>query len=317
MINVRPKSDAEFSIKDYLHRSLPRSEEGRPYKKIHASGMTKEGQEFCPREVALASSTGTIPRKQFLGTATLHTFAMGWEIQSRLNNDWLRDVMWGNWRCPNCGDIKQYCRAPTGMCMECGSDARWIYEEVVASPTDRPSIVGSIDGFIDMGEGKLRMVEMKTMDKDKFKELKAPLAEHRIRTLLYLKLLELSGLPEKAGVEIDVEKAFVFYVTKSFGFKDESIKAKGIVDQQFSPFKEFTVTRNDEEIDHIYNAAKPADEYLSGSTKRLPCGVCVNGLDKRANVCPVAKKCFSGSYHGETTWLVKGLPKHPDRIVID
>jgi hypothetical protein len=57
---------------------------------------------------------------------------------------------------------------------------------------------------------------MKTED---FEKLKAPLAEHRIRTSLYMKLIAASGTPASLSIHPTLGK--VLYISRGFGKKSD------------------------------------------------------------------------------------------------
>jgi hypothetical protein len=266
--------------------------------------------EFCPREYALLDVTGKKKKDSFIGTSMRITFDHGRDLEYRVRNDWLRDVAVGNWECEVCLSVHpKFGKAPSTHC-SCGYK-RWVYKEsnFISKVC---GVSGSIDIFVDVGEKKLRLVELKSMDKDIHRTLLAPLAEHKFRTNLYLRLIEESGLAEAERINTDV--AHILYVSKSFGFADDEAKNAGIPDAGFSPFKEFKIKRDDSLTDTPVNKAKTLLYFKE--SKKMPAGVCHNGLCKRAQKCPVVTACFSGSYPASTTWTVEGSPLHPNKEVV-
>jgi hypothetical protein len=148
--------------------------------------------------------------------------------------------------------------------------------------------------------------------------LLAPLAEHRFRTSLYLKLAEASEY--YAADRMDTKEATILYVSKSFGFKDDTLAAAGISDAPFSPLKEFVIERNDETLKtslakatalNLWRKSVAAEKPLG-----LPCGICSSAFQKRSQACPVAMQCFSGKYPMEITWMENGAPKHGAKKVV-
>jgi hypothetical protein len=185
-------------------------------------------------------------------------------------------------------------------------------EVVFQSPVS--GVTGSLDVIVDVGEKLHRVVECKTLDKDEHKALVAPLAEHRARTSLYLRLAEESGLVHSRS--INVREAHVLYVSRSYGFKDTSLKEAGITDFPFSPFKEFVVSRDDSLTESVLNRAKVVYDLKDTTVEAVPCGICTTGMDKRAVACPVRAQCWGAHYPGSVTWLERGVPKHPGRTVL-
>jgi hypothetical protein len=157
------------------------------------------------------------------------------------------------------------------------------------------------------------MTELKTMAPDMFKELVAPLAEHKIRTALYLKLISKSVLPH--AERVNQNEARVLYVMKSFGVKDPSLKEMGLKDSGFSPFKEYTVQRDDAILATPLARARVLKVWRD-SKQGMPCGICPNGLSKRAQSCAAVSACFSGKYPNTMTWMEEGFPKHPGKTLI-
>lgn len=298
-------------VKDMIHQRLCGWEKPRPHGTIHASELMKE-LEFCPREWALLDLKQGKKKDQFVGTALRLTFDHGRSVEKAMRNDWLRDVAVGRWKCTSCGLIHPvFGKEPKGSC-SCGRRA-WEYDEARFTSASS-GISGGLDLFIDMGEPKLRIVEIKTMDKDEFKKLEAPLAEHKFRTSLYMRLAEESA--DEVSQRVNTSFSTLLYVTKSFGFKDLTLKAAGIKDSPFSPFKEFIIKRDDSLTTTPVARATVLHRWRTNGMKGMPCGVCTSGLSKRAQQCSCVGACFSGSFPSTLTWLEAGVPRHPGKTVI-
>ena len=110
----------------------------------------------------------------------------------------------GDWRCRNCRVPMQFHTRPS-TCGVCGN-GEWDYEEIQFR-----SGVSGISGSIDMlwrnPTGKLRIIEIKSIKQDQFVALKGPIAEHRLRTNLYMRCVEESKQDWKNAV--DTQKALV------------------------------------------------------------------------------------------------------------
>ena len=128
------------------------------------------------------------------------------------------------------------------------------------------------------------------MDKDQFKELKGPLAEHRLRTNLYLRIMAESSSPWSNT--INHEKATVLYISKGgWGCADPQLKEWGLK-EQFSPFKEFEIARDDSQTDDLADRARTVKEFRAGKVG-MPFGICATALVPRAMKCPLRAACFS------------------------
>lgn len=300
------------SIKMMIHSKLAGWEPGRDDGIVHASDLMKD-LEFCPREWALRIAEKVKPKAQFIGTAMQITFAHGRDMEWRLRNEWLAEVAVGHWKCEVChSTFEEFGKKPKVACKKCGYH-RWEYKEInFISPYS--GVTGGVDLLVDVGEPKHRILEIKSMDKDQHKALKAPLAEHKARTSLYLKLAEES--PIDGSERINTKTAHIIYVSKSFGFADTSMKDAGVSDAPFSPFKEFVIERDDSLTANLLERARMVKLFRENAGIGMPCGICANGLEKRAQSCSVVKYCWNGTHPGVVTWPEDGKPKHSGKKVI-
>lgn len=302
------------SIKMLLHARLAGYEEPRPHFPLRASDLLSSRGEFCPREHAFMDMGLAKKKAEFIGTALRMTFNHGRFMEEKIRNDYLADLVVGQWECAQCNCLHPtFGKRPTVSCTKCGAYKRWLYQEPrFADPVS--GVSGGIDFLLDTGATKAMIVEIKTMAPDDFKVLAAPLAEHKWRTALYLKLA--SDSQWSASERVNTNEARILYVTKSFGFKDETMKAAGLKDAPFSPFKEFTVKRDDTLLEVPLRKAIVLKKWRDDQ-KGMPCGVCSNGLTKRAQSCPAVAPCWSGKHPATTTWLdAAQQPVHAGKIVL-
>lgn len=301
------------SLKFELHKRIAGWEEPRPHFPLRASDLLKKGEEFCPREHAFMDMGVAKKRGSFVGTSLRMTFNHGSFMEHQIRNVYLRDIVVGQWKCGICSSVYPvFGKAPTVVCDRCKWGHKWEYLEPRFEDSET-GISGGVDCLLDVGQSKLLIVEIKTMTPEDFKTLAAPLAEHTFRTSLYMKLAEASTwLPSD---RVNKKESKILYVTKSFGFKDESLKMAGIRDAPFSPFKEFTIHRNDSILATPTAKAKVLKVWRD-TKEGMPCGICTNGLTKRAQSCPAIGPCFSGKYSSTLTWLEAGSPRHPGKTVV-
>jgi len=287
-------------IKDLLHAKVGGNEPARGQVTIHASDLTKQNNQwgvgYCPREVRLREVMPDAPKRppQFLPVATYVTFNEGRDKQKRLNEDWLVDIMYGDWTCLACGAFRGFQKQPP-IPHETHEHV-WRYDE--------PRIIdyitgcsGGIDAVVDVGKKKLHIIEVKIMKSDDFKSLVAPLSEHRVRTRLYLR--QIAGSRQKFAKKIETDYAHILYIMRGHGCKQE--------DGRISPFKEYIVERDDSEVQHYLGMAH-ALTLSRQDDKLYPAGVCTNQMDSRAVKCPLAKTCFSTKFTGNISWLHGGVP---------
>lgn len=289
--DIQPKG----SLKFMLHYSLTGPEKERPLSRMHASNLTKD-DGICPRYYALHDVTNTKPKDQWLTAADLLTYKMGTDLQDTVVNyfaDMGKAV--GHWKCSSCEKVQQFCTRPA-KCSSCGCK-HFTPEEVRFKSALTDASCG-LDMLVNIGQPKLRIVELKTMIKTQFEGLKAPLAEHRLRTNLYLRIVEESGHPWANF--IDTTKAKVLYVCKGGYLADPELAKWGLSDY-YSPFKEYDITRMDKATDEMSHRAKVVKDFRADLVP-MPCGVCATAMTKRAQTCSMRKTCFSGDYPPEYDW---------------
>jgi len=270
------------SLIDLLHGKLAGYEPGRGFKHIHASALTSD-VEFCPREVALLDITKKLPKDRYISVPLRVTFAQGNALHELVRQDWLRDEVVGTWVCRGCDHTINFSKRPKLMCPKCKRNL-WKYEEERFTSVTA-GVSGGMDMLIDFNTGKHTLVEVKTMDKDQFKSLKAPLAEHRIRTCMYLWIVKDSDRPEREKVHVD--KAKLLYISKAFGTKGET----GTI----TPFKEFDVSYNEDTIKSYIAKAQRVHLFRQGKMG-VPKGICPTSFVGRVKQCACPQECWSSKY---------------------
>ena len=284
----------KWPVKKLLHENIAGWQKERDHSVVHASSLTRQDVEFCPREYHLLD---ILKRKQpdtFLSTSLSTTFHMGNLLAKQITDVYLKDFAVGNWMCIRCEHIYEFCHVP----LECGCGGeRFEYVEVTFY-SQKYGFSSSLDLILDLpGYDKLRTVELKTMKADQFKTLVAPLAEHKIRTNMYMTAIETSDHPQKD--QIDLETASIVYVMKGFGIKDLSIQEMGVKDQNFSPYKEFEIKIDLSVTKPYLKKAAELKHYRDywkkhKKSKGLPPMLqeCIDG-GKRTNECCVKSECFN------------------------
>ena len=278
----------EYTLSRYLREHLEGYVPARSVNHIHASDITKDQPEFCAREISLLRILGKARKDQYLGQALKVAFEIGEAYHDLVRDKWLRNIAVGHWTCRHCKMQIDFCKLPKVSCPQCG-DKDWEYTEVRFNSTEF-GVSGSIDFISDLSLQKHVITEIKSMDKDQFAELVAPLAEHRLRTALYLRIIEGSESPYKD--KIDLQHARILYVSKAYGKKDMNGK--------FSPFKEYVIQRNDAAISNYLE--KAAAVKLFSDKGVLPAGVCKSTFDPRCKSCLVVPACFGQFYPVGATW---------------
>lgn len=270
-----------ISVTTFLLQGMSSYDKHRGVDVVHSSDLTKSGNDsFCPREYALLHTLGKVKKGMPINASLRHTFDMGRDIEARVQHDYLGDRAVGHWTCASCGLTRTWCKKPKTGCDREDVNCVWRYDEVKVLHN---GVIGGFDLIVDIGKPMLRLIELKTMIKDEFEKLQAPLAEHRLRTILYMHLLKNSGYAE----QVDTDRATVLYIAKSFGKWDKSQGG-------FSPFKEFEVQYDEAQVAKYLLLSDRFGEYLD--TGVMPTGVCKTSTCPRAKNCNVVAECFSGAY---------------------
>lgn len=269
--SMAPKHNLVAALRDRLRgKEKPRSLEV-----IHASDITSE--EFCPRRVALLDLTNKAQAERWIQPALRVTFDMGRIAERLLREEWLGDIAVGNWRCEKTGEERWFSNKPQGA-------GRWRYVETPFF-NQEAEVQGSPDLFVDLGAPKLFVVECKIMAADEWDKIVAPLAEHRIRTNLYMRLIDTSKNELKD--KINVQEARVLYVSRGYGRMHPTLG-------EILPFKEFVVKRDDVETQPYWKNGLDVKKWRTEQV--IPVHKCATLGAKLAQKCPVAKECFSGTY---------------------
>lgn len=258
--------------------------EPRDVTELHASDLTKE--DFCVREVALAKLTGVKKKAATIDAALAVTFDLGHVVSDLVREKWLGSYSWGNWVCQRCGKVETLQSKPPEKHEHVNCTHLWKYVEVMFS---HPlGWTGSIDVFARL-DHKLTVVEIKTMNPDDFEALVAPLAEHRLRTALYLRLIADADHPYKDLIHLD--RARVLYVSRAFGKKNPDY------DNKILPFKEYELERDDAATDPFLADAARVKLFLEKGVVPPRIKACEYSFSPRAKSCGCMAPCFSGKFH--------------------
>lgn len=275
------------TIIDVLKSNLGGWKPARSHLTTHASDITKEG--FCPRQTCLLILTGKDKKDEYINTALQATFDVGNATGDIVVERWAGDSMVGNWECRKCLHRATFVHKPSMAC-KTGGRCDFRYEEVRFHDKEF-DVSGSLDALFDLGSSKLHVTELKIINVSDFEKIVAPLAEHRIRTSMYLKIIENSKSPYRN--KINLKTAKVLYVSRGFGKKHPSYN-------EILPFKEFDIERNDESVEPYLAKAKLIKVYKE--TGAMPPRLCKSETDKLAKKCAVCTECFA---HKDKTYGIK------------
>ena len=279
--NLNTKFAPKHSLIEVLRQNMGGYRKPRDHSVVHASDLTKP--DFCPRRLALMDLTSTVKKDEYISTALQATFDLGDAVSDLVREKWVGEASHGFWKCRRCSNQSAFGIKPDTPCKQ-GGRCNYKYEEASFFSEDF-GVSGSIDLLANLGAPKLFVTEIKTITPIDFEGLAAPLAEHRIRTNLYMRLIE-----DDKGIfkqRINLNQAKVLYVSRAYGKKHE-------IYNEILPFKEFTVDRNDASLEPLIEKAREVKLFKEKGT--LPKGICVTTLDKVAKLCQHCDACFSGHY---------------------
>lgn len=272
----------QVSIIQRIKSNLGGQTQPRSKDVVHASDATKP--DFCPRHWALLDILQKKIPDEYLSTALAATFDVGHATADLVTERWLGDSAIGNWRCTTCHETRTFCSKPKNGCTK-QLACNWRYVEVVFESQEY-GVSGSIDVMVDLGALLVMATELKIIKVEDFAEIKQPLAEHVLRTQMYLKLISDSASAYKD--RINLHQARVLYVSRGYG------KANVEHNKEVLPFKEYVVPRNDERVIPILKNAQQVMVFRK--TGAIPSGICTMPTDKYAKHCTTCKACFSGQY---------------------
>lgn len=236
---------------------------------IHLSELVT----LCARKQALMLDRGVVTENQITGAHRV-MWRIGRAVEAHVRSQ-LVDGMpmdaFGGWSC-RCGATERVGHRPARQtCATCANPVDQ-YRELTLRD-DEHGVVGNPD-FVTRHRACYVPVEIKSMVKTEWDELRQPKANHVMQAIGYRRLLQVNGFP----VHDDV---VLIYVAKDFAWG--------------SPYKEFHVRvtqRHEDQLDELFAEAKLVLDYLA--TGRLPTRVhCTHIGGRRAKGCPVNGECFA------------------------
>jgi len=295
MVKLKSHGEASADLLDsakmILHHAMRESQDHRGWLPIHASDITKEGnEEFCPRQVALHLIDDDIPNKQSIPACNQYMFDLGRFIESLVRDKYLKDYVFGHWKCNSCGAETPTPRMNPGNC-GCGStDIE--YKELNLKRYGLASC--GIDMLLKIpGQDKYTLYEIKSLERKHFEELMGPKSEHLNRTRFYLGFI--ADDPQLKGL-VHLDHARILYVCKGWGRKEKINLIDG-TRENTTPFIEFKITASPETVAYYDKRIIPVKKFKE--EKVMPKGLCKTPNSPRAKYCPKKSQCFSSYPAGE------------------
>jgi hypothetical protein len=181
----------------------------------------------------------------------------------------------GFWECSACGTII-WGKPPIQNCDRCGAKKEaFVYIEHGFTAEPPYYCSGHVDLFLDVGNGKSRMLDLKTMGEDEFYGLEAVKAKDEFQLLTYMVLAE-----AEADLPIDTNRGFIFYVCKK-------IKSDAM------PYKMFHVIRNESNTNSVLKRLALFKNGYENFPNDLPPvqPSCLGFTSYAAKSCPCVSAC--------------------------
>jgi len=220
-------------------------------------------------------------QKVYYSIKDIITFGIGNAVHYWAQNfpDLFGDERYGFWKCGSCEFIKDFGPLPKIKCPKCSANATaWVYHEYGGIVTNPYNFSFHIDMFKKVGD-VYRIGEIKTISRDKFYTLAAPLIAHEYQVLTYIMgCFYLKTLP----IKLDLWNSYVYYISKEHT-------------QETIPIKAFLVKTNKEVVKNIKDKLR---QYKAGITN-YPSNIPPKSTDCeskgykcwRAKKCPVMGEC--------------------------
>ncbi len=253
---AKPVERVKVSLVEYLDKSLSSYESVPPWTPddvVRVSHLL----DLCPRQEALRA-IHQVDKVKKIERGLRGVFDIGRAFHTLVQNEWLRGVLYGAWRCPNCGFVSEPSLGPPAHPFQCKEPMVYVEPEIF-DPTDK--IIGHADGIIEMG-GQRLLLELKTVNAYMFSLLsRGPQSKHVTQANMYMDLLGL-------------DRGVILYFNKD--------------DAQL---REFFIASQPSMVGLIRSRLR--ETRLAIQTKTIPdARVCDSASCARAKACPVRKICF-------------------------
>lgn len=231
----------------------------------------------CEREHCISAQHG-LPTATTVNGAMRMIWAIGRAVEKHIRQGVIeaRDYhgVYGNWQCP-CGAVDYMGEFVRGrICNRCTKEANRYFEPKLTN--DFMRVVGSPDLTL-VEQGWYMPVEIKSMNKEQFDALEAPLADHCIQGASYRWMYEQMGFPV-----LDV-------VPVVYGRKDYKFGGS------YSIYKEYHVPYDNwhRQVENNMNTARLIAAHNEDGTLPPRCAGCTSPTSPRAKQCSRSTLCWN------------------------
>ncbi len=246
---------------------------------MHISSLIQP--DFCERRDAILYRHGGSKARKVRSDDRV-VWAMGRAAENHIRKQYCSAMnnkhIVGLWKC-KCGTSQYRGSFPDKECDVCNSKLDE-YNEMTLSY--KKWVVGNPDMIVvDTREDKLMVVEIKSMNKKEFDNLKDAKSLHLVQACCYRKLLV-----DKYGEGKVSEDVLVVYVRKDYQFRD-------------TPYKEFRVDSQSRamptQVQQVFETADSMLNFRKSKSSLLPprSNYCNNLEDTKAKNCLQCSLCFN------------------------
>ena len=253
-----------------------------PYGNLRMSSL----RATCIREIIIGSKM-RLKKSDFIDANLNVIFDIGHGLHWRVQNSdkYFKDMKYGYWRCVNCGKIyNDKLQMRPRICRNCNSYPTFEYIEV---DLQLKGITGHIDLLLKIPNKEvLRVMDIKTMKRDQYLELAAPVPDHTYQVTGYVFIADRMHQSNPWPMPVDTKKAYICYVCKEHAGRSVfPLKIFPITPEEFYfqdiENKIFTFTNMyDSATNKVYGLPPPIDECKN-----------MRWASYRAKQCPAKDYC--------------------------
>lgn len=253
-------------------------------KMLHGSALI----DFCPREAYFRKNQSYDLAVQTIVTSDPIVWLLGKKIEEYIRDiliesDENGNLVYGFWRNKHTGVVKQ------GTKSDLENPEDYIYDELDLICPDL-EIFAHPDLYIANNQGKYRIIEIKSLTKDKFADVVAagmPVAVHKKQALHYYKLSK-EILEARYDIPI-ADELVIIYACRDY----LPMNKKHTINDQNS-FKSYTVNVSPEDLRYLDDTWVKIRSYVDAKKHNRPSTIRVcDSVDcERAKKCPVVSRCF-------------------------
>lgn len=236
---------------------------------IHVSELAT----MCPRRKVLQFLDGSDDTNQIPRSADRLLWKIGKAVEKHIRDQVIAAMdfkhVWGKWVCP-CGDSSYLGEfKPRHICSNCHKEHR-TYDEVTVY--DANAMIAGHPDLLILLDGKLYVVEIKSMNVNEFERLAAPKPNHAFQAASYQRMLRASKVPMPVASTV-----ITIYGNKDYSFRGGA-------------YKEFHVPVTGKTMQAALDAAWAMAINVKNARRKK------SALPKRVRECktvdsPVAKNC--------------------------